>query len=47
MSIANKVVFLVLAGGVVLLAAQEPVREFAMDCLWGLCSEIHNLLGIS
>jgi hypothetical protein len=47
MSIARKAIFLLIAGGAALLAAQEPVREFAVDCMWSLCLAIHSMLGIS
>jgi hypothetical protein len=47
MSIAKKALILLVVGSAVLLAADGPVRQYAMDCAWSLCSEIHSLLGIS
>ena len=47
MSLAKKTIFLLIVGGVALLAAQEPVRQMAMDCICDFCMEIHALLGIS
>ena len=47
MSIAKKAILLLIVGSAVLLAAQEPVREFAVDCVCSLCLAIHSMLGIS
>ena len=47
MRIAKRALVLLIAGSIVLLASQEPVREVALDCICGCILAIHSFLGIS